>query len=310
MTIERLPLADARAAIADGASPTPRRSSASCSPRAGPTDSRYPGVVRVGVPTETKTAEARVALTPDGVRELRHHGHEVAVESTAGEGSSITDDEYARRRGRDRHAPPTRGRAELVREGQGAADRRSTGSCAADLVLFTYLHLAAYPRRRRPHSSSAGTTGVAYETVQLADGALPLLAPMSEVAGRMATAGRRPLPRDARTAAAACSSAAHPVCARRGSSCSAPATSAGTRRGSPRAWRPRSLLLDRNLDRLRWVDQIHQGRIMTLASNRGAVERAVADADLRHRRRARRRAVERPIVVTEDDGRRRCAPAR
>ena len=86
--------------------------------------------------------------------------------------------------------------------------------------------------------------------------------------GPHGAAGRRALPRARATAGAACCSAARPACGRRGSSCSAPATSGGTRRGSPQGMEAEVLLLDKNLDRLRWVDQIHKGRIMTLASNR------------------------------------------
>src|SRR5262249_44579948 len=153
-----------------------------CSRRPGA--SPYPDPMRVGVRKETKTAEARVALTPDGVRELRHHGHEVIVESSAGEGSAISDAQYAAAGATVATAEDAWG-AELVvkvkepQPGEYSYLRR-------DLVLFTYLHLAAYPAAARALLDS-GTTALAYETVQLPDGSLPLLAPMSEVAGRMAT---------------------------------------------------------------------------------------------------------------------------
>jgi alanine dehydrogenase len=147
-----------------------------------------------------------------------------------------------------------------------------------DQVLFTYLHLAA----DRPCTDAllaAGTTGVAYETVQLESGALPLLAPMSEVAGRLATQigahwlekanggrgvllGGAPGVRPARVVVIGAGNV-----------------------GWNSAWiaagmEAEVVLLDKDLDRLRWVDQIHKGRILTLASNRGSVERTVAEADL------------------------------
>ena len=137
----------------------------------------------VGVPTETKTAEGRVALTPDGVRELERHGVQVYVQAGAGEQSSISDDEY-RRAGADIVARAEDAWAQQmvvkVKEPQGA----ELAMLRPDLTLFTYLHLAAYPDVARALIASR-CTALAYETVQLSSGALPLLAPMSEVAGRM-----------------------------------------------------------------------------------------------------------------------------
>src|SRR3954447_12186665 len=139
----------------------------------------------VGVPRETKPDEHRVALTPDGVRELARHGVTVLVEEGAGAASSIPDELY-----RTAGAPivpaaaDVWSRAELV----GKVKEPQKGEFAflrPDLVLFTYLHLAAYPQVADA-LLAAGTTALGYETVQLASGALPLLAPMSEVAGRMA----------------------------------------------------------------------------------------------------------------------------
>ena len=204
----------------------------------------------------------------------------VLVEAGAGVGSAITDDEYARGRRRDRRR---RGRRVGARrhglQGEGAAGRRSSRYLRPELVLFTYLHLAAYPEVADA-LLERGVTGIAYETVQTAR--RRAAAARADERGRRAHGdpGRRPLPRARERRARRAARRRARRAARRASWCSAPATSAGTRRGSRRAWRPRSLLLDKNLDRLRWVDQIHQGRIVTLASNRGAVERAVADADL------------------------------
>jgi alanine dehydrogenase len=145
-------------------------------------------------------------------------------------------------------------------------------------VLFTYLHLAAYPAVADALLDHK-VVGVAYETVQLASGTLPLLAPMSEVAGRMAPqVGSHFLEREQGGRGVLLGGAPGVRPAR------VVILGAGNV-GWNAAWIAQGmeaevLLLDKNLDRLRWVDQIHQGRIMTLASNRGAVERAVADADL------------------------------
>src|SRR5258705_5832128 len=123
-------------------------------------------------------------MTPDGVHELVARGHEVRVQAGAGTGSSITDDEFAASGATLATAADAWG-ADLVvkvKEPQGPELAR----LRPGLVLFTYLHLAAYPEVADA-LLAAGTTGIAYETVQLADHSLPLLAPMSEVAGRMAT---------------------------------------------------------------------------------------------------------------------------
>ena len=168
-------------------------------------------------------------------------------------------------------------RADLVMKVKEPQDEELT-RLRPGLVLFTYLHLAAYPKVADALLEHK-VTGVAYETVQDHSGALPLLAPMSEVAGRMAPQigahflevehggrgvllGGAPGVRPARVVVLGAGNV-----------------------GWNAAWIAQGMeaeviLLDKNLDRLRWVDQIHKGRIMTLASNRGAVERAVADADL------------------------------
>ena len=140
----------------------------------------------IGVPTEIKTEEYRVAITPVGVRELTSRGHRVVIQSNAGIGSSTTNDEYPA------------GGAEIV---ETAAEVFATAQLILkvkepqleeiamlrdDHVLFTFLHLAAYPAQAHGLIAS-GATAIAYETVQLPSGSLPLLAPMSEIAGRMAT---------------------------------------------------------------------------------------------------------------------------
>jgi len=230
----------------------------------------------VGVPAETKEGEHRIALTPDGVRELAAHGHQVLVETGAGEGSSFPDTDFAAAGATivgvdDAWAA---GLVVKVKEPQAG----ELAYLRPGLVLFTYLHLAA-----EPDVASAllarRTTGLAYETVQAADGSLPLLAPMSEVAGRMATQiGAHFLERDGGGRGVLLGGAPGVRPAR------VVVIGAGNV-GWNSAWIAQGmeaevLLLDRSLDRLRFVDQIHKGRIMTLASNRGAVERAVAGADL------------------------------
>lgn len=140
--------------------------------------------MRVGVPTETKVNEFRVAVTPAGVAELSRRGHDVLVQAGAGEGSSIPDEEFkaagAQLAG---SAEQVWGEADLllkVKEPIAA----EYGLLRPRQVLFTYLHLAA-SRACTEALLASRTTSIAYETVQTADGSLPLLAPMSEVAGRL-----------------------------------------------------------------------------------------------------------------------------
>jgi alanine dehydrogenase len=231
----------------------------------------------VGVPKETKTAEHRVALTPDGVRELERHGVEVFVEAGAGVDSAVPDADFERA---GATIVPTAADAwaqEMVvkvKEPQGT----ELSYLRADLTLFTYLHLAAYPDVAKA-LLAAGTTGIAYETVEKPDGSLPLLAPMSEVAGRLAPQmGAHYLERHNGGRGVLMGGAPGVRPAR------VVVLGAGNV-GWNAAWiaagmEAEVLLLDKNLDRLRWVDQINKGRIMTLASNRGAVERTVMEADL------------------------------
>jgi alanine dehydrogenase len=139
--------------------------------------------VRIGVPAEVKVQEYRVAATPDGVRTLAADGHEVVVQRGAGEGSSFTDEEYTGAGARLGSAADAWA-GELVLKVKEPQEREY-GFLRDDLTLFTYLHLAA----DRPLTDAlvdAGTTAIAYETVRDADGSLPLLAPMSEIAGQLA----------------------------------------------------------------------------------------------------------------------------
>ncbi|MEA2223480.1 MAG: alanine dehydrogenase, partial [Solirubrobacteraceae bacterium] len=142
--------------------------------------------MKVGIPTEIKTDESRVAITPAGVRELTTHGHEVLVQSGAGVGSAIEDSAYAAQGAQIvPDAPAVWDEAELVlkvKEPQAA----ELGLLRPGQTLFTYLHLAAEPQLAAGLCAS-GATCIAYETVEDARGRLPLLAPMSEVAGKIAT---------------------------------------------------------------------------------------------------------------------------
>jgi len=141
--------------------------------------------MRVGIPREVKNNESRVAITAAGAHELTRRGHEVAIETGAGAAAGISDEEYASVGATIvGDAAEVWGRAELLLKVKEPI-ASEYGFLRPDLTLFTYLHLAA----DRPLTAAllaAGTTGIAYETVQLADRSLPLLAPMSEIAGRLA----------------------------------------------------------------------------------------------------------------------------
>jgi alanine dehydrogenase len=142
--------------------------------------------MKVGVPTEIKTDEYRVSLTPAGVRELVDRGHEVLVQSGAGEGSAITDADYTAQGATIvPDAPEVFGAAEMVL-GVKEPQTSEVGMLRAGQTLFTYLHLAPVPELTQGLIDT-GATCIAYETVEDSKGRLPLLAPMSEVAGRLAT---------------------------------------------------------------------------------------------------------------------------
>jgi alanine dehydrogenase len=236
-----------------------------------------PVITAVGVPKEIKTLEHRVAMTPDGVRELERHGINVYVEKGAGEGASISDDHY-RAAGADivPTADDAWGQQMVVKVKEPQDDEFRF--LRPDLTLFTYLHLAAYPDVAKA-LLEAGTTGIAYETVQLESGALPLLAPMSEVAGRLAPQmGAHYLERHngGRGVLMGGAPGVRPA--------KVVVLGAGNV-GWNAAWiaagmEAEVVLIDKNLDRLRWVDQIQRGRVITQASNRGAIERSVIEADL------------------------------
>jgi alanine dehydrogenase len=234
--------------------------------------------MRVGVPTEVKNHEYRVAITPAGVHELTRNGHDVLVQSGAGTGSSITDDEFTAAGAKIAfsHEDVWHDSELILKVKEPIAieyDRMQPGQ-----VLFTYLHLAASRDCTRALLDRK-VTGIAYETVQLSNGALPLLAPMSEVAGRLAPqVGAYHLMRQGGgrgTLMGGVSGvyAAKVVVIGAGvSGMNAAAISLGMQ--------AEVLLLDRNIDKLRDADRIYQGHLQTVASNAYEVERAVLDADL------------------------------
>jgi alanine dehydrogenase len=234
--------------------------------------------VKIAVPKEIKNNEYRVALTPAGAHELTSRGHTVFVEAGAGVGSAIPDEEYLAAGAKVLPAAEdvwAEGELVLkVKEPVAAEYPR----LRRDLVLFTYLHLAA-DRALTTALLDAGTTGIAYETVQNSNGALPLLAPMSEVAGRLApqvgafalmkpSGGRGVLPGGV--------PGVHParVVVIGGGVAGLNAATVAVGMGADVE------VLDTNVDRLRQIDHQFQGRLRTVTSNRYAVEQAVREADL------------------------------
>ncbi|AQZ65042.1 alanine dehydrogenase [[Actinomadura] parvosata subsp. kistnae] len=234
--------------------------------------------MKVGVPREVKNSEYRVALTPAGVHELVRHGHQVLVERDAGAGSAIPDGDFAAAGAvLVPDADELWGAADLVMKVK-EPEAEEYHRLRKGLVLFTYLHLAASPACTRALLES-GCTAVAYETVQTPNGALPLLAPMSEVAGRLAPqVGAYHLMRSAGGRGVLMGGvsgvrAAHVVVIGAGvSGMNAAAIALGMQ--------AEVVLLDMNIDKLRQADVIYQGHCQTVASNTLEIERAVLEADL------------------------------
>jgi alanine dehydrogenase len=234
--------------------------------------------MKVGVPKEVKVHEYRVAMTPAGVHELARHGHQVYVEDQAGVGSAITNDAFV-----DAGATIVPTADDAWAEGDLVLKVKEPIAeeyhrMREGQTLFTYLHLAA-SRDCTDALVKAGVTAIAYETVQTPDGALPLLAPMSEVAGRLAPqAGAYHLMRQGGGGGILMGGvsgvyAAKVVVIGGGvSGMNAGAIALGMQ--------AEVLLLDRNIDVLRAADRIYQGHVQTVASNAYEIERAVLDADL------------------------------
>jgi alanine dehydrogenase len=233
--------------------------------------------MQIGIPAEVKNHEYRVAMTPAGVHTLVGHGHEVLVEAGAGVGSGISDQDYESAGARIVPTAADAWAAEMVCKVKEPVESEY-GHLRRDQVLFTFLHLAA----SRPCTEallSAGTTSIAYETVETPDGGLPLLAPMSEVAGRLATqvgayhllkseGGRGTLPGGVSGVAPA-----HVVVIGGGVSGRHAADIAVGLRADV-------TILDVSMPRLRQLDAAYGGRVRTIASSPYAVEEAVLTADL------------------------------
>ena len=234
--------------------------------------------VQVGIPREVKNHEYRVAITPAGVHELVTAGHDVVIEASAGVGSSIPDADFVGAGAKIlASADEVWGVADLVLKVKEPV-AEEYHRMRRDQVLFTYLHLAASAECTEAIVES-GITAIAYETVQLPDRSLPLLAPMSEVAGRMAPQiGAHHLQRDGGGRGVLMGGvsgvyAAKVVVLGAGvSGMNAAAIALGMQ--------AEVLLLDKNIGRLREVDRIYQGHMQTVASNAFEVERACLDADL------------------------------
>jgi alanine dehydrogenase len=234
--------------------------------------------VIVGIPKEIKDNEYRVAATPEGVRELTRAGHDVVLEAGAGLGSALDDAAFESVGAKILpDADAVFGAADMimkVKEPQPQEyERFREGQ-----VLFTYLHLAA-DKRLTGFLMQRGVASVAYETVQLEDERLPLLAPMSEIAGRMAPhAGANYLERPHGGRGVLMGGASGVAPAR------VIVLGAGMA-GLNASWIAAGMeasvvVLDKNVDRLRHIDQIMRGRIQTVASSGLAIEALVLDADL------------------------------
>jgi len=234
--------------------------------------------MKVAVPREIKNNEFRVAMTPAGVRELTNHGHQVLIEKGAGDGSGITDSDYSSEGATIvTDAASCWGEADMVVKVKEPI-AEEYGHFREDLVLFAYLHLAAEPELTQALMKSK-MTSIAYETVQLPTGQLPLLAPMSEVAGRLsAIVGAHALlkPQGGRGQLVPGVPGTHPanVVVLGGGVAGTNAVSVAVGLGA------RVTVLDTNLQRLRELDALYAGRITTLASNSLEIERACLEADL------------------------------
>ena len=234
--------------------------------------------MRIGVLKEIKVHEYRVGMTPSSVREAVSHGHEVLVERDAGRGIGASDAVYEKAGARiAADAADVFARAELivkVKEPQAAERKR----LREGQVLFTYLHLAPDPEQTRDLVAS-GAVCIAYETVTQPQGGLPLLAPMSEVAGRMAVqAGAKCLEKEQGGMGILLGGVAGVPPAKIvilgagvvGTNAAQIAVGSGAR----------VIVIDRNLDALRRIDAMLGARAVTVYSNRDNVESHVASADL------------------------------
>ena len=230
----------------------------------------------IGVPKEIKSDELRVALTPDAVQELVTQGLEVKVETGAGTGAGIGDEVFAAAGAKivNRDESWAAHLVVKVKEPQ----EEEFDYLRKDMVLFTYLHLAAYPKAGEALLNT-GTTALAYETVQMEDGSLPLLAPMSEIAGRLAAqVGAHLLekPHGGRGVLMGGCTGVRPA--------RVIVLGAGTVGWNAArlaaAMDAEVMLLDRSPERLRKLEADRRGRLTSVVSSRGLIERLIPSADL------------------------------
>ncbi|WP_018131892.1 alanine dehydrogenase [Effusibacillus pohliae] len=232
----------------------------------------------IGVPKEIKDSENRVAITPAGVEALKSHGHDVYIEKSAGVGSGFTDEEY-RQKGAAilDSAAEVWSKADMVMKVKEPLPAEY-GYFREGLILFTYLHLAPEPELTKALIDK-GVVAIAYETIQLPDRSLPLLTPMSEVAGRMAVQiGAQFLekPYGGKGVLLGGVPGVPPaeVVIIGGGVVGTNAAKMALGTGA------RVTILDVNPDRLRYLDDIFGGRITTVMSNSHNIEQAVQKADL------------------------------
>ena len=231
----------------------------------------------IGVPKEVKDRESRVGVTPAGVKALTDAGHKVLVETKAGELSSMTDNDYKQAGAEISTAADVWQRAEMIVKVKEPIPSEYH-YFRENLVLFTYLHLAPVPELTEA-LLKAKVTGIAYETIRDKTGALPLLTPMSEVAGRMAVqvgAAYLEAERGGRGVLLGGIPGVRPamVCVVGGGTVGTNAAKIALGMGA------RVTLIDLNLNRLREIDDIFNGRVYTLASNSYNLAEMTADADL------------------------------
>ena len=234
--------------------------------------------MKVGIPKEVKILEYRVGMVPAGVRELVHDGHEVVVETDAGIGIGMTDDDYRAAGATVLHtAKEVYDAADLivkVKEPQ----QQECEMLRPDQVLFTYLHLAADPAQTEALVKS-GTTAIAYETVTAADGSLPLLTPMSEVAGRLSIQAGAYALQKANGGRGILLGGVPGVAP--GKVLVVGGGVAGTHAAEMAVGLGAEVtILDRSVPRLRQINEIYGGRIKTAYSTKHAIDALVPDADL------------------------------
>ena len=233
--------------------------------------------MRIGVPGETKDREFRVGMVPDGVRALVQGGHEVWVESRAGMGSGFTDDDYVGAGARIVGTDEAWSEPDLVvkvKEPNEAEVRR----LRSEQVLFTYLHLAAAPALTAA-LQEAGVYAIAYETVRNEDGSFPILAPMSEVAGRLAVQVGATLLQKENGGKGVLLGGVPGVARGRVTILGAGTVGINALRVA-HALGAEVDVLDTNLPRLAYVYDLFRGELNTLYSNPANIERSVATSDL------------------------------